>query len=134
MQEVNYFKQEHDINVLLSQSELPEVGTLRRVISATCDEAARRYAYQDFTIISLRRSILGFNCVCNDHRDKTKVPDPLVKDLISKTIVEQIILKRARLISRSWSGKYISPIFRTAFLLHGKKGLAVSKYWKNLLP
>ena len=80
MQEVNYFKQEHDINVFLSQSELPEVGTLRRVISATCDEAARRYAHQDFTITSLRRSILGINCV----RDKIKVPDPVAKDLISK--------------------------------------------------
>ena len=31
------------------------------------------------------------NCVCNDHRDKIKVPDPVVKDLISKKIVEQII-------------------------------------------
>ena len=31
------------------------------------------------------------NCVCKDHRDKIKVPDPVVKDLISKKIVEQII-------------------------------------------
>ena len=29
--------------------------------------------------------------VCKDHRDKIKVPDPVVKDLISKTIVKQII-------------------------------------------
>ena len=26
------------------------------------------------------------NCVCKDHRDKIKVPDPVVKDLISKKI------------------------------------------------
>ena len=44
MQEVNYFKQEHDINVLLSQPELPEVGTLRREILATYNEAARHDA------------------------------------------------------------------------------------------
>ena len=24
------------------------------------------------------------NCVCKDHRDKIKVPDPVVKDIISK--------------------------------------------------
>ena len=32
----------------------------------------------------LRRSILGINCICKDFRDKIKVPDPIVKDLISK--------------------------------------------------
>ena len=26
------------------------------------------------------------NCVCKDHRDKIKVPDPVVKDLISKKL------------------------------------------------
>ena len=31
------------------------------------------------------------NYVCKDHRDKIKIPDPVVKDLISKKIVEQII-------------------------------------------
>ena len=30
-------------------------------------------------------------CVCRGHRDKIKVPDPVVKDLISKKIVKQII-------------------------------------------
>ena len=41
--------------------------------------------------------------VCKDHRDKIKVLDPVVKDLISKKYVEQIIEKRAKLISRSGS-------------------------------
>lgn len=30
-------------------------------------------------------------CVCKNHRDETKVPDPVVKVPISKKIVAQII-------------------------------------------
>ena len=59
------------------------------------------------------------NCVCKDHRDKIKVPDPVVKDPISKKIVEQIINQRARLISRS--GKYIFQYFE-------RHGLSSSGY------
>ena len=35
-------------------------------------------------------------CVCKDHCDKIKVPDPVVKDLISKKIVKQIISKKSK--------------------------------------
>ena len=40
-------------------------------------------------IYKIKKTVI--NCVCKGHRDKIKIPDPVVKDLISKTIVEQII-------------------------------------------
>ena len=69
----------------------------------------------------MNRVKIVINCVCKDHRDKIKVPDPVVKDLISKKNLKQIIKKkkRARLISRS--GKYIFQYFE-------RHGLSSSGY------
>ena len=76
----------------------------------------------------------SINCVCKDHRDKIKVPDPVVKDLISKKIVEQIILKRARLISRS--GKYIENdvLFQKVTQAYSEKKSECSYQESNLRP
>ena len=35
-------------------------------------------------VASLKRKII--DCVCKDYRDKIKVPDPVVKDLISSKL------------------------------------------------
>ena len=59
------------------------------------------------------------NCVCKDHRDKIKVPDPVVKDLISKKICKaNNSKKRARLISRSAKDKFNKE---PAFILHRER-------------
>ena len=65
------------------------------------------------------------NCVCKGHRDKIKVPDPVVKDLISKKIVKQIIKKKSKAdftvrkvygglrcsLKRSLSRRFVSPMY-----------------------
>ena len=52
------------------------------------------------------------NCVFKDHRDKIKVPDPVVKDLISKKIVKQIIEKKSK--ADFTVREVYFPIFRKA--------------------
>ena len=44
----------------------------------------------------MNRVKIVINCVCKDHRDKIKVPDPVVKDLISKKNLKQIIKKKKK--------------------------------------
>ena len=36
------------------------------------------------TISVTKETVININCVCKDHSDKIRVPDPVVKDLISK--------------------------------------------------
>ena len=53
------------------------------------DSATRNNSHLHVSAIVQQKPVI--NCVCKDHRDKIKVPDPVVKDLISKKIVKQII-------------------------------------------
>ena len=65
------------------------------------------------------------NCVCKDHRDKIKVPDPVVKDLIDKK-------KNCR--TNNLKKSKADFTVREVYFSNISKGTAFLKFEKQLAP